>query len=278
MILCRVPPAGGFSNKILGLVYALYLGDTKNEEVKLTWSLGASYHEGYENNHFNELFENDIVLTAEEAPGRTGRRKLGIESVRKEKFYMELDENVLACLRELYGSEYSRVRNKEQDFNINLCYNCLDEEKKDLFLKYFNQLIVKPEILDEVSEYYEKIKGDDLVSMQIRSWTPNLKSRTHVNFKYKRRYFSLAKYENIIDHNLHKRFFITSDDNDNLRYLKDKYGDRILSYGGNGISLKEDFKQMLIASKTEKLYGTYMSTFSELIWWFSQASQEVELI
>jgi hypothetical protein len=70
-----------------------------------------------------------------------------------------------------------------------------------------------------------------------------------------------------------------------IESLRDKYGeDRILQFPRNTPraaswqsieGLREDFIDMLVLARTQRLYASYLSTFGETAWWLGGARAKV---
>ena len=78
-------------------------------------------------------------------------------------------------------------------------------------------------------------------------------------------------------------FYVTADTSLMVEKLKDRYGDRIiyrptlvdLGYRNSKEGIVDAMIDLLLLSKNDVLIGTYMSTFTELAWWFNGCKSKV---
>ena len=67
----------------------------------------------------------------------------------------------------------------------------------------------------------------------------------------------------------------------NHEYHRITYGDILINQGvypySNVYFLQNDFIDLLLLSKCHTLYGTTISTFTEMSWWFSECKQKIIL-
>lgn len=75
-------------------------------------------------------------------------------------------------------------------------------------------------------------------------------------------------------------FFLASDDSGTISYLKDKFGDKIIirdrELSRSTVSGMQDaLIDMLLLGKTNKIFGSYFSSFSEMAAWFGGVDLEI---
>lgn len=144
------------------------------------------------------------------------------------------------------------------------------------YLKYFNAIQFKENILEVVDKTSNYFDIENCVGVHIRSWTDD-SSR------------------NLLLHNINlfidqmklcdDDFFVCSDSEQCTNELKNIFGNRIISQKINNerhITRTDSiqarigaFVDLLLLSKCKKIIGTYQSTFTEVAWWFGQCKREV---
>ena len=83
------------------------------------------------------------------------------------------------------------------------------------------------------------------------------------------------------------RFLIVSDSDEIVPRLRQEFGDdRILHFPRQTArdeswqsieGIREDFIDMLLLSRTRRLFASYLSTFSEAAWWLGGATARVSV-
>ena len=136
---------------------------------------------------------------------------------------------------------------------------------------------MRKEILYEVDMFSKKF-DDNTVSVQIRSWNDD---------PYKRTFFDISDFYQVMDSmSAETIFFVTADVPDIVDVLTERYGDRILVRSTNVVMGVRDNKEgiinamidLLLLSKNNTLIGTYITTFTELAWWFNGCKSKVIIL
>jgi hypothetical protein len=162
---------------------------------------------------------------------------------------------------------------------LDCLYKKIPEYFIKVYLPYFENLKVNPDILDYVNQFTDGWE-DDVVGLHIRSWYCD-RNRFHSNELFEKEIDKLDK---------DKKIFFCSDNGDVQKYFVEKYSDRILTYertlynSGNSAesghnkdvqSTTDALIEMLILSRCSKFIGTYISSFDEVAWWLSGCKSEV---
>lgn len=157
---------------------------------------------------------------------------------------------------------------REQTSTIDLRYSNIPRNIINVYLDIINKFNINEQVLNSVNEFLCKINGDFL-GVHIRTWNTNgsLSDNRSSNERYKW----------YID----KDVLISTDNIDEVKvilpYIKDKnihFIDKINDLN----DIQNDFKDILLLSKSKYLIGSLNSTFSELSWWYGGCKSEVEII
>jgi len=92
------------------------------------------------------------------------------------------------------------------------------------------------------------------------------------------------KFIKIIEQNPNEKFLISTDSTGVARKIKDLFGERIVFYPeedkkrSNRESIQEALIAILLLAKTKHLYGSFLSTFTEIVWWFNGGNIKVDIV
>ena len=124
---------------------------------------------------------------------------------------------------------------------------------------------------------------DKTISVHIRSWEdqdPDEESRLR-----QKHFFNLNNFLNeMYKFDSETKFFVCSDSNSVINKLKKVFGDRIITYErhsdletsrSTSVGAQDDFAEMLLLAKNKVILGSYISTFTEMAWYFGGAQAEV---
>jgi hypothetical protein len=154
-----------------------------------------------------------------------------------------------------------------QDFTDHIFFNynnnCIDFlYRQDLFNeiyedynKRFSELIIKDEILNEIQSFQQLHFNENTISIHIRTWNGDIERSPR--FDINRFYNKIEEYNNGIN-----KFFVCSDNMELLNNIKNKYENSIILY--ESISNVKDFIELMLLSKNNILFGTELSTFTEM--------------
>lgn len=163
--------------------------------------------------------------------------------------------------------EFAKVRPAGKGIpSIDLEYNRIPQNIKDLFIPYFKQLSFKPEILEDVEKIYKELNLKDFTAVHIRE---------DFDWKTSGRESPLERYYKEIDKHLEDRMYFIVHNKEILEQVKQKYGDRVVtlpnkSYQNrNPSDMIEWVKDLLILSKCKKMVAHGLSSFAETAWWLS---------
>jgi hypothetical protein len=180
----------------------------------------------------------------------------------------------------LFPKSHSRRLSRDDDRHIDLEYERIPQYFRTLYTGIFGQIQPQPAITDRVAQWAQENINAEVIGVQVRSWRDEAKRHR----KYHRPAMTrLHRLMQAADPAM--RFFVVSDSDEVVAALGDTYGpERILAYprktdrnaswaGPEGII--EDFIDMLLLARTESMFASYLSTFSEAAWWFGGAKARV---
>jgi hypothetical protein len=162
---------------------------------------------------------------------------------------------------------------------IDFRYNRIPKNVKDDYLSVINKFNIREEIINSVAN---QLLDMPFISIHIRTWNTPYES-THTD-KYRNQYFNDNKH-NFIKYALQsniKHCLISSDNHDYINDIIEKLSkDKIIIYykkNNEFNKLQNDFAELLLCSKGEIIIGSYMSTYTELIWWFSKCNKNIFIV
>ena len=123
---------------------------------------------------------------------------------------------------------------------------------------------------------------DDVVGVQVRTWRDD--ARRHRKYHLP----ALRRLTQLLDAaGPSARFLVVSDSDDVAPMLGERYGaQRVLSYPRSTSradswltprGIMEDLIDMLLLARTQRLFASYLSTFSEVAWWLGGTTARVSV-
>lgn len=158
--------------------------------------------------------------------------------------------------------------------NIDHEFERIPPEIRELYLKKISELSIRPAIAKEIEEYIEKELDHDTVSIHMRTWMTD-----HWDKAPKRHelYFDFNYYKKLVEQ--FDRVFISSDNAEFLAKLRKLYGGRIKHYRPDGRfdPSQVAFIDLMILAQGKRLFGSSLSTFTEMAWWLGGCQASVSL-
>jgi len=169
---------------------------------------------------------------------------------------------------------------------IDFLYEKIPQHFINKYLKVIEKLEINSDILDYVNDFI-KDWDTDILGVHIRTWYSDYpRNLWHDNSLFER---EIDKFPE------DKKIFLCSDNPETIKYFSKKYGDRVMTHPQkmhdtfvgqihlydqyhNDIQLIVDgFIDCLLLSKCSDIIGTYVSTFTEVAWWFGGCKARVIL-
>ena len=163
---------------------------------------------------------------------------------------------------------------------IDLQCNRIPQPVRDDFLPYFWSLKPVQYIRNEV-ENFVKEHGHYEFAAHIRTW-----NETDPRWTGREKACNLNNVCKILRKHKDNNIFIASDSKQVIRELADKLGPKLLHYHGKGeccdrnssSGIQGALIEMLLLSKSDLLFTSMDSTYSEVAWWLGGCEAKVELI
>lgn len=151
-----------------------------------------------------------------------------------------------------------------------------------VFIPLFQQITVRPEIIRRVDEWGGRNLGRDVIGVQVRSWRDD----RHRHMKYHKP--SMKRLYRLMDKaDPDARFLVVSDSDEIISMLAERYGDGRVIHFPRATCRKDSWKSpegiiedlidMLLLSKTPRIFTSFLSTFSETAWWLGGATASVRV-
>lgn len=172
----------------------------------------------------------------------------------------------------LFPKSHSKRSTRADARHIDLEYERIPEYFRRTYQPHFRKIAARPEIVQRVDAWADANLDGSVIGVQVRTW----RDYPHRYRKYHKpalkrlfRLMSEARHED--------RFFAVSDSDDAIELLQKEYGaDRVLHFPRQADracswqsveGMEEDLIDMLLLSRTRRLFASYLSTFSEAAWW-----------
>ena len=179
----------------------------------------------------------------------------------------------------IFPKTHSKKMVRPDARHIDMEYERIPLYFKELYSKLFQKIQVN-EVIKNISDSWSRENiEENTVGIQIRTW----RDYPYRHNKYYKP--SIRRLIKLIEKEANCKFLVVSDNDEVVDFLISMFGkDRILSFprktsrsdSWNSISgIKEDLIDMLILSKTNKIFASYLSTFSECAWWIGGAKATV---
>jgi hypothetical protein len=191
------------------------------------------------------------------------------------RFYTQPSDNVNT---KPFANEWDT---RDQTSSIDLRYTNIPKNAIDVYTNIIKKFNIQESITNHINTLKDKI-GGDFLGVHIRTWvtrhdiTNNSVSKDRYNWFLNQRNSII----NSINKNPNEKVLICTDNIDEVKlllpYIKDK---EIFYYEKNTelSDLQNDFSELLLLSKSNYLIGSNNSTFSELVWWYSDCKIGVEI-
>lgn len=256
---------GGLCNRIRCLVSSMRIAEKQSKMLILFWP--SDYNCGC---RFSDLFENKITEIAQEEFQRL---------VKKNDFgqsYEICDTwRLLPLSEDRLPRNFSRAYLSDDGDNIDFEYYRIPLSVRENILEYLNRLILKKHITERVTDFSRNF-DDNTISVSLRSWEAEGRSTL----------FDIRNVYKVMDKEKEGTFFVVTDSTKVLEQVKYRYKQRVLCYPkkmfhGDRKStegIQDALIELLLLAKNKNLKVSYLSTYSEMAWWFGGCQAKVETI
>ena len=142
--------------------------------------------------------------------------------------------------------------------------------------------IPRPEIAAVAAEWASANLDEHVVGVQVRTWRDDARRHRKYHLPALRRLTALLD-----DSGAAARFLVVSDSDEIAPMLAERYGTarvlcfpRATSRADSWLTprgITEDLIDMLLLARTQRLFGSYLSTFSEVAWWLGGTAARVSV-
>jgi hypothetical protein len=178
---------------------------------------------------------------------------------------------------------YDQKKGKTSEINggksIDFQYNRIPKKIQDQYIEQVEKLVPIKYIQDEVTKFYKKSFNENTISVQIRTWKDETRRQGM---------FSKDEYFKHLDKLPNNNFFISSDDQEIVDEIMNRYSERAFFYPkrisnyepGSQDSKSIEFQQdglidMLLLGKAPLIIGSHLSSFVECAWWLGLCKPKV---
>lgn len=177
---------------------------------------------------------------------------------------------------------FAKVLPDDSGKNIDLEFERIPLALRKEYLKYVRRLKPSKKISNAVNTFAKKHNMKNMIGVHVRrgDFINYWDGRDKVSSDEK--YFQ--KMSQLISKNPKTKFFLTTDSMETQKKFIEKFGKSIIVssnkdfHRGTNKATKDALVDLLLLSKTKKIFGAYLSTFTELAWWFGGCKQKVEII
>lgn len=286
--------SAGLGNRIKSWASAMRLGD----DARVYWPLNAKMPAG-----FSELFANECEVDTIPAGAR--------ENVSWRLALLPEDEPHLSegfavvgggahpVFRELgkwlwevrgkpsnryeymvFPKSYSRRSSRPDARHIDLEYGRIPEYFRRLYVPLFKRIVPCPVIQQRVDDWAAEFLGSDVIGVQVRTWRDDRHRHRKYHLPALGRLMKLMRTADPA-----ARFLLVSDSDEIVCALTRQFGSpRIIAFPRavpreqsweSPLGVQEDLIEMLLLSRTQRIFASYLSTFSEAAWWLGGAEAQV---
>jgi hypothetical protein len=182
----------------------------------------------------------------------------------------------------LFPKQHSRRSTRSDGRHIDLEYGRIPYSLIETYRAFFDQIIVQPAIADRIDEWAAANLDADTIGVQVRTWRddPRRQRKYHAP--------AVGRLRQLVEALPRATtLFVVSDSDDVVPWLSGIAGPRnVIEFprrtrraeswaAAEGIV--EDLIDMLLLARTQTLFASYLSTFSETAWWLGGARAEVRV-
>lgn len=287
---------GGLGNRIKSWVSARRLSADARVHWPITPNMPA---------HFADLFDNDVALDAVPPQAQCyGSWRLAI--LPEDEAYLPTGFAVVGAGAHpivrgiaaawwrmrgrpddryrfmLFPKQHSRRSVRADARHIDLEYGRIPAPIRAAYLRLFNEVQPRADIADRVAQWWARDGDPALIGVQVRTWRDDPRRYRKYHLPARSRLMRLMHAEQ-----RDTRFLVVSDSDAFIEDLRGEFDpQRIVSFARSTAreqswqsaeGVREDLIDMLLLARCERLYASYLSTFSEVAWWLGGARAEVSV-
>jgi hypothetical protein len=272
---------GGISNRVKCLVSAWRIENKFGRKTILFWPKNSIC-----GCHFKDLFENDIKeVDIEEIrrllkdnSNKFLKDNKNVFEDKKEKFLISRTPRFILFKGEIQKN-FAREMPAENGLSIDHEFNRIPKKLQKEILIYLKKLKPLKKLQDSINKFNNKNKISKCVGVHIRKGDFIVKGGPG-DFSVDERFIKRMK--EISDKNKKQKFFLCTDSPEVETKLKKIFGNKIIIFQKTNfdrtdvIFTQEGLIDLLLLAKTKYILGTYVSTFTEMAWWFGGCKANIE--
>ena len=167
--------------------------------------------------------------------------------------------------------------------SLDFKYNNIPNNIKSNYLKLINNLNINTIIINNVNNFVINKLPEKYLSVHIRTWYTfnSFEDNRSDNNRYNHFVENKEKFINNINQSDLKFIFIATDNKNEIKFILNNIKNKeIIFYETNNelSNIQNDFSELLILSKGTCIIGSYISTFTELSWWYSGCNENIIII
>lgn len=159
---------------------------------------------------------------------------------------------------------------------IDFKYNSIPISLRQDILSFIHRLAPQPNILKEVEGVAQDF-DKDTVSIHVRTWQD-----PHLNIG-RCSLFDIQNVFKVLDKEAKGRFFVACDFKEVMEEIVNRYGKRVLlnpldtfEHSRSSVEgMKVSLINLLLLTRSKKLITSYLTTYSELAWWWGGCTEHV---
>lgn len=182
----------------------------------------------------------------------------------------------------LFPKYHSKRITRADARHIDLEYGRVPEYFRRSLAPLFREIRIQPDICDAANDWASANIDRNVIGVQVRTWRDEPRRYRKYHLPAMKRLRRLMR-----DAPPTSRFLVVSDSDDIVPQLAADFGaariacySRRTSRNGSWQSVEgisEDLIDMLLLSRCEHLFASYLSTFSETAWWLGGAKADVSV-
>lgn len=177
---------------------------------------------------------------------------------------------------------FSKFSFTDDGEGIDLEYNRIHPKLREELLRHIRKLEPHKSIKRVIEGFIKTNNWKNITGLHVRRTDFQLTLDGRGKVSTDEKFFT--QMEKILSKNPKTRFFLATDSKETERKFINRFGSKIITYPKKGWDksssefTKEALIELLLLSKTHRILGTYMSTFTEMAWWFGGAKAKVTII
>jgi hypothetical protein len=180
----------------------------------------------------------------------------------------------------VFPKQHSRRTTRADARHIDLEYERIPQYFRDVYGPLFRRIRVRPEIEAKAADWAAATFAANAIGVQVRTWRDDPRRYRKYHVPARRRLLRLLD-----EVESSARFLVVSDSDEIVSELMQRYGtSRVLCFPRHtarhdswrtAVGITEDLIDMLLLARTDRLFASYLSTFSEVAWWLGGARARV---